>query len=139
MQLDISCPIHFRLEESLAPFVETPLLGEMRELGAFVREGGQITIVILSDMPRPLLIETAAHELAHAWQAENCPAGQTLTLKEGFAQWVAARALEAFGCKEALTVLENREDFYGEGYRSLRSLEMKQGKQGVLRHARENR
>lgn len=139
LDLTWSGPVPFETTGNLAEVVGIERESGFRELGAFVREGQSGGIVLLEGLPRELLIETVAHELAHAWQAEHCPPKQTLLWKEGFAQWVAAKALGGFECKETLRVLEHREDLYGRGYRMIRDLESKRGRQGVLSVVRERR
>jgi hypothetical protein len=110
-----------------------------RELGAFIQEGDRLEIVILENLPRPMLFETIAHELAHAWQAENAVAGQQIKIKEGFAQWVAGKVLRKNGFEGSLDSLRKREDLYGEGFRLMERIENRSGPGGVLRYARETR
>jgi hypothetical protein len=130
-------PIRFQVVRDLRDIPGAALGEKARELGAFVREGDCSSIVLLQGLPEPLLIETAAHELAHVWQSENCPPSQDLILKEGFAQWVAAQALQAFRHPEALQVLRERPDLYGQGFRRLESIEREQGRAFLLRYIKE--
>ena len=39
-----------------------------------------------------LVMPACSHELAHAWQTDNCPPHQNILLKEGLASWVQAKA-----------------------------------------------
>ena len=110
-----------------------------RELGAFIQEGNRSEIVILENLPRPMLFETVAHELTHAWQAEHAVTGQQIKIKEGFAQWVAGKVLQKNGFEASLDSLRKRKDLYGEGYRLMERIEKRSGPQGVLRYARETR
>lgn len=137
--LAIQSPIALQVLPSLDGLANAPKGSVMLELGAFVSEPTRGKLVILEGLPRCRLIETLSHELAHAWQRENSPSDQSLALKEGFAQWVAAHALRKYRCREALQVLEARPDFYGRGYRTLRDLEREKGREAVLKAARENR
>lgn len=139
LNLAWSWTISLRLTSDLPEAVGIEGKSGFRELGAFLREGESGTVVLLEGLPRDLLIETLAHELAHAWQAENCPPKSTLLWKEGFAQWVAAKALDGFNCEEALAILEHRQDLYGKGYRMIRELESKHGREGVFCAVREGR
>jgi hypothetical protein len=125
--------------KDLAPHVGVRLLGTTRELGAFVREGEEVRILLITEMPRATLIETAAHELAHVWQEGKIPKSQRLLVKEGFAQWAASKALDAFGCHQALRVLQEREDLYGQGYRLLQGVENRRGQTGVINYAAKSR
>ena len=136
LHLQFPEPIGFQFVEDLAPHVGVQLLGTTRELGAFIREGEKVRILLITGMPRPLLMETAAHELAHVWQNGRIPPHQRLLVKEGFAQWVAAKVLEAFQCDQALRVLREREDLYGQGYQTIQSVEDRRGVSGVLEFAK---
>ncbi len=94
-----------------------------KELGLYRMEGEQSEIVLLFGLPPDLLYEAAAHEYAHAWQAENGYLDLTPELVEGFAQWVAAEVLRAQGFQGTLERLESRTDYpYGTGYRRLKAL-----------------
>ena len=99
----------------------SPLYG--RELGLYRRTGEKSEIYLLFGLPAELVYEAAAHEYAHAWQAENCSPNLSPELREGFAQWVAADVLRTKDFKSALEKLELRSDApYGTGYRRLRDL-----------------
>lgn len=139
LNLAIRSPLSLDLLHSLETISSQPSDSPLLELGAFVSEPTRGRLVVLEGLPRCRLIETIAHELAHAWQRENSPPDQDLRLKEGFAQWVAAQALRKYRCTQALAVLEARPDFYGQGYRELKRLEREQGRNAVLKAARENR
>ena len=93
------------------------------ELGAYRLKDGRSEVILLYGLPPDLLYESAAHEYAHAWQAENSMIGLEPELREGFAQWVAAEVLREKGYLGALEKLEERRDFpYGTGYRRLKIL-----------------
>ena len=94
------------------------------ELGLHRRlQDGQSEIVLLFGLPPELTYETAAHEYAHAWEAENGILNAGAELSEGFAQWVAADVLREKNFKIALERLEARTDFpYGTGYQRLRTM-----------------
>jgi hypothetical protein len=97
-----------------------------KELGMYHRENGKSEIVLLFGLPPDLLYEAAAHEYAHAWQAENGLWNLEPELLEGFAQWVAAEVLREKGFGGALEKLETRTDTpYGTGYQRLKSLHQK--------------
>ncbi len=94
------------------------------ELGRYVLRDGKSEIVLLFALPPELTYETAAHEYAHAWAAENGILDLGTELSEGFAQWVAADVLRAKGFRTALERLEARTDFpYGTGYQRLKAME----------------
>ncbi len=102
-------------------------LGES-ELGLFRRRGDEFTIFLLYGVPREMMLETAAHELAHAWQAENCPPTQSEQIREGFAQWVAAQVLKSEQQLKVLAKLEARTDNpYGTGYQMVKRIAERYG------------
>ncbi len=103
---------------------QSPLYG--KELGLYRRTGTRSEIFLLFGLPPELLYEAAAHEYAHAWQAENSPPDLAPELREGFAQWVAADVLRAKGFRTALDKLEARTDApYGTGYQQLKRLQQR--------------
>ena len=96
----------------------SPLFGS--ELGLYRRMNGKSEIFLLYGLPIEMIYETAAHEYAHAWQAEHCPPKQSKELLEGFAQWVAAEILRVKGYETALEKLQaRRDDPYGTGYQRI--------------------
>ena len=64
-------------------------------LGIYARRGIRRGIYIQTGLPRLLLLQVAAHEYGHAWQGENCPLLNDLLEREGFAEWVAFKVLQA--------------------------------------------
>lgn len=134
LNLQLPAQVRFQFVEDLAPYVRVHLTGTMREMGAFLRDGDKVQVFLIEGMPRATLIETAAHELAHVWQNGKIPRNQRLLVKEGFAQWVAAKVLAAFECERALKVLGEREDLYGQGYRRIREVEKKGGVLAVIEY-----
>ncbi len=103
------------------------------ELGLFRQKGDEFTVFLLYGMPKEMMLETAVHELTHAWQSENCPSGQSLRVREGFAQWTAARILRAKGYQKVLAKLAARnDDPYGTGYKVMKRLEQRYGKTGLV-------
>ncbi len=112
----------------------SPLFG--KELGLFRRLNGESEIFLLYGLPPAMIYETAAHEYAHAWQAENCPQDQSLELREGFAQWVASQILRIKGFEKAFEKMEARSDYpYGTGYRRFKNIHQNLGLQKLLEYA----
>jgi hypothetical protein len=136
LHLRLPSQVCFQYVKDLAPYLGTQLLGTTRELGAFFREGEEVRILLINEMPRATLIETVAHELAHVWQNGRIPKNQRLLIKEGFAQWVASKVLNAFKCVQALKVLQEREDMYGQGYRHVQKIENRSGVPAVIEYAK---
>jgi len=117
---------------------DSPLNGS--ELGLFRRANNQSDIYLLYGLPPEILYETAAHEYAHAWQAENCPLDQSSELREGFAQWVATEILRNKGFKIALEKLEAREDSpYGTGYQRIKHVYQNVGRAQLLDYVKKAR
>jgi hypothetical protein len=101
-------------------------------LGYFVRNGNASTIYVERALPRIVLLGTLAHELGHAWQAENAPTVRDPLLCEGFAEWVAHRVLVAAGQQASAARATRRDDLYGRGLRHFLGLERAQGRAAVL-------
>jgi len=105
--------------------------------GLYVRdERGRTSIHVLSYLTERKALAVLAHELAHAWQVENCPDAQGPRLREGFAEWVAWKALEGIpDCLGEREIIESRSDEYGDGFRVFVELERTRGADGVLWYA----
>jgi len=106
--------------------------GPDRVVGLFVRKGRKRVMYLLSGLPQIVFIQTVAHEWAHAWQGENCPLLETPWIREGFAEWVAYKALQGLGAVKKAALMERREGLYGEGLRMMLRLEQERGVVGVL-------
>jgi hypothetical protein len=105
--------------------------------GLYLRDAnGNASIHVLSHLPAPRGAAVLAHELAHAWQAENCPEEQGTRLREGFAEWVAWRLLDGWeGGEPERAFIEARTDEYGMGFRLFRGLEESRGSSHALWYA----
>ncbi|MFH1738931.1 MAG: protein DA1, partial [bacterium] len=115
--------------------VASPISG--KEMGIYIERGDYREIVLLYGIPISMIYETAAHEFTHAWQAENCPPSQSLELREGFAQWVAAQILEVKGFNTTLEKLQSRMDKpYGTGYQRIARIEAAHGRSGIMEYVR---
>ncbi len=106
--------------------------------GLYARDAlGRSTIHVLSHLPEPRVTAVLAHELAHAWQAENCPDAQGLRVREGFAEWVAWRLLDGIdGCERERDVIASRTDEYGRGFRVFTNLEERAGVSNAIWYAK---
>ncbi len=107
-------------------------------VGLFIRQGRRRLMAILSGLPQILFIQTVAHEWAHVWQGENCPLLRNPLIREGFAEWVAYRALKALGAVKKAALMEQRTGLYGDGLRAMLQLEAEQGASGVLAFCRKS-
>lgn len=110
----------------------TPWGDPDKVVGLFVRKGRRRVMYILSGLPQILFIQTVAHEWAHAWQGENCPLLENPLVREGFAEWVAYKTLQALGAVKKMTLLEQQEGVYREGLRMMLELERQRGLSGVI-------
>jgi hypothetical protein len=120
-----------RLRQRFAPADDTTS-GARHVLGLFVRERQASSVYVEVGLPRPLLLGTLAHELAHAWQSEACEPGGDPLLREGFAEWVAHQVLVVAGHREVAVRATRRDDTYGRGLRHFLKLERTHGRAAVL-------
>lgn len=127
-------PQHLR---RLAQEVQPLPHGETDQIvGLFVRKGRRRMMYLLSGLPQILFIQTVAHEWAHAWQGESCPLLRDPIVREGFAEWVAYKALQALGATKKTALMKEREGLYGDGLRKMLHLEETHGISGVLAFCR---
>lgn len=108
-------------------------------LGFYVRSQGRPTIYVEAALTRGLLLGTLAHELGHAWQAEQmgaATASADALISEGFAEWVAYHTLMARGMRTLASRATQRDDLYGRGLNHLLEVERREGRDAVLRLAR---
>ncbi len=110
-----------------------------KEQGMFTSVDGEFTIFILEGVTEEMCYETLAHECAHAWHAEHGMENADLEIREGFAQWVASKALEYFDYENGLQRLQSRTDpNYGIGYQKFAAVEEENGVDGVFEFLAEN-
>lgn len=108
-------------------------LKAQQELGLFSSyikaEAPRCAISILSELPQSAFMETVAHEYAHLWQFEQNPDLENNQIREGFAQWAAAKWLLHNRMETAHSRLEARDDLiYGAGYRKIQLYEFRHRK-----------
>jgi hypothetical protein len=106
-------------------------------LGLFVRARLGSAVYVEVGLPRPLLLGTLAHELAHAWQSEASGPVSDELLREGFAEWVAHQVLVDAGQREVAVRATRRDDVYGRGLRHFLTLERTKGRAAVLAATRQ--
>lgn len=91
------------------------------------------TIYLLYGMPRNKLVEVAAHELAHDWMQEHLPKITDLTLKEGWAEYVASLVNSLYGRSEMnMRMKMNKDPVYGGGFRKMYKISRKGGLKSVV-------
>ena len=102
-----------------------------------MRKGHKRVMYVLRGLPETAMIETIAHEWGHAWQGENCPLLRDPTIREGFAEWTAYKALVAMGYDAVVPSAEGNNGCYGKGLRTMVQIERKHGIVGVLDFCRD--
>ena len=111
-------------------------------LGFYVRSQGKPVIYVEAGLTRGLLLGTLAHELGHAWQAEQLGAGASSLdplLSEGFAEWVAYTTLLARSLRTLAARARERQDDYGRGLNRFLEIERVRGRPAALQVARSGR
>jgi len=119
-------------EAPAGPHDDAGTMPVSKVIGLFTRKGRQRVMYLLYGLPQILFIQVAAHEWGHAWHRENCPLLEDSLLCEGFAEWVAYKALQTLGAVKQATLMEQRDGLYGDGLRKMLSLEQQRGISGVL-------
>jgi tetratricopeptide (TPR) repeat protein len=105
--------------------------------GLYTAAGREPTVYILRGLPRRTAVETVAHELAHAWQGENCPPGAPLSVTEGFSQFAAYTALRQAGLGEAAERMFLERGPYGVNFKRMEVLGRVHGPKALLEMVRE--
>jgi hypothetical protein len=129
-------PTGARPRVTRAPKTGSPDGAPVRHLlGFYVRSQGKPLIYVEAGLTRGLLLGTLAHELAHAWQAEqlghNAGALDPL-ISEGFAEWVAYNVLFRRGFRTLAARARERSDVYGKGLNRCLQVEAARGRLAVL-------
>lgn len=93
-------------------------------------------ILLSRSLDRAEAVATLAHEVGHAWQAEHHPqvTQVDLTLREGFAEWVALQALRPWG-EGGEALRSNQDPAYGGGLRWFLQVEREYGRPAVFQGA----
>jgi uncharacterized Zn finger protein (UPF0148 family) len=108
-------------------------------LGVYARRGMRRGLYIQTGLPRMLLFQIAAHEYGHAWQGENCPLLRDALIREGFAEWIAYKTLQAKGKTKEMKLMAKRTDIYGQGLQWALAVEKRHGVEGVKESCRQAR
>jgi hypothetical protein len=116
--------------------VSAPELDAERTLGLYARRGMRRGLYVQTGLPRMLFLQVAAHEYAHAWQAENLPTLRDGMLHEGFAEWVAYSVLGFYEFRRGQEQMLRRQDLYGQGLRWALEVEAREGVRGVIEACR---
>lgn len=115
---------------------------QFESIGSYVSKQ-EFDIYILEGMPRMHFIATAAHELMHVWQYQNCPLKNDEALSEGSSNWAAVRVLEQIGGSECEYIIQSTaqstDPLYGIGYRRAAKLADDLGDWKWLEYLKANR
>ena len=102
--------------------------------GLFYRVGDDYNIYILYGLREKDMIWVIAHEISHAWQAENTSGNLEPEDLEGFAQWVAYNALKYSRYDTFAEILTNGNTAYSKGLRKMIEIEKNNGFKGVFEY-----
>jgi hypothetical protein len=100
--------------------------------GLFFRKGDDYHIYVLYGLRKKDLVWVLAHEIAHAWQAENTSGNLGSVDLEGFAQWAAYNSLRHFGYDEFSKTMLNGDSDYSRGLRKMLDIETAGGAEAVF-------
>ncbi len=98
----------------------------------FYRKGDDYNIYVLYGLRKKDLIGAIAHEITHAWQAENCGKNLQLEDLEGFAQWVAYHTLSHFDYEQFAMNMRSGTSDYANGLRKMLEIEKHSGSRAVF-------
>jgi len=104
--------------------------------GLFYRKGDDYNIYVLYGLRKKDLIGAIAHEITHAWQAENCSHSLQLEDLEGFAQWVAYHTLVYFDYERFARNMPSGNSAYATGLRKMLEIEKHGGSRAVFDYIR---
>ncbi len=104
--------------------------------GLFYRKGDDYNIYVLYGLRKKDLIGVLAHEITHAWQAENCSGNLELEDLEGFAQWVAYYALIYYDYERFAQTMLSGNSVYATGLRKMLEIEKRGGSKAVFDYIR---
>ncbi|MEW5795799.1 MAG: protein DA1 [Candidatus Zixiibacteriota bacterium] len=103
-------------------------------------EDRELTVYILTGLPRMHFISTAAHELMHAWLFVNAPEEHDDTFVEGSCNYASSLVLDRLNDDMAGYVMRQMEEehdpVYGDGYRRVKHLIENRGVEYWLDHLR---
>jgi formylmethanofuran dehydrogenase subunit E len=106
--------------------------GSEDQSGLFVRRNEDFKVLILYGLRQGEIFQVLPHEIAHAWQAENCGFDLEAIDLEGFAEWVSYKFLDNVKFEYKREVMLKREDVYGKGLRKMLEIEKRGGQQAVF-------
>jgi len=139
INVNMNMPIEHKIDFSLRgrDFIKSKAKGIHGDLnGLFYRKGDEFNIYALYGLREKDYYGVLAHELGHAWQAENCPDDLSLDDMEGFAQWIAYKTLLNFGNGNFAELLKEGDSIYARGLNKMLDIEKTKGTQAVFDYIR---
>jgi hypothetical protein len=131
LKMSVEHKIAYSIQDK--PFLERKSEGLSKDInGLFYRSGHDFDIYVLYGLRKKDLIWVLAHEITHAWQAENCTDRLSIEDREGFAQWVAFRAALNSGYSQYAENMRSGESIYSSGLNRMIELEQHQGINAVF-------
>jgi recombinational DNA repair protein (RecF pathway) len=131
MGMKITHEISFSLKDK--NFLKTKAKNIHGDLnGLFYRKGEAYFIYVLYGLREKDLISVLAHEMAHAWQSEKCSEKLALEDTEGFAQWVAFKALYSYDNGDFAQLMLKADNIYSKGLVKMLAIEKTSGPKGVF-------
>ena len=127
----------YKFEQTIETYTltKTDYLGRKTTTRERREKPARHTIYILYGMPKGKLIEVAAHELGHDWMQAHLPNITDLTLKEGWAEYVASLVNGLYGHSDMnKRMLLNKNPVYGGGFRKLYKISRKGGLKSVIEY-----
>lgn len=98
-----------------------------------------LAIYVLRGLPRIETLRVLSHEIAHGWEAQQCPLGMSLGADEGFAEWVAYRTLLAEKHEEEAGLMFLETGPYGVHFKRFEVIGRILGPQKTIAQMREGR
>ncbi len=102
--------------------------------GLFYRLGDDYNIYVLYGLRKKDLVWVLAHEISHAWQAENTSGKLEPEDLEGFAQWVAFSSLKYFSYDTFAETMTKGNTAYSKGLKKMLDIEKKSGPDAVFEY-----
>lgn len=139
MESNLGLEVKHKIECRLVKQDKMPRLGGRDEtsVGLFVVEDGKFYLYVAYGFQPFSLRVTLAHELTHAWQVENAVMNQSLSVREGFAEWVAYKYAEWLGnTAEMKNIDTNLVREYVEGFHYFRKIETDRGQAETISRAK---
>ncbi len=131
MGMTIKHPIDYSLRDS--KFLQDKGKSSNKDLnGLFYRIGDKFYIYVRYGLRKKDLIWVLAHEITHAWQAENCDNNASLSDREGFAQWTAYYALRYYGYDSFAANMTEGSSVYSNGLNKMLEIESRAGRKAVF-------